>query len=157
VTTLERAATDMRVLARSVADSTRLDSDHSPVRQAQTRTELATLLSELSGAVKVYGELIETTGEATGDSSTAQLEQHLEAAQRHQDQLADLLHSDSVERTDSWPLRGELLAHVDRLRTELQPNRPPDRSDGTSPMRVIRMRRTRRAKRPTAKPKRPTA
>jgi uncharacterized membrane protein YgaE (UPF0421/DUF939 family) len=147
VTTLERAATDMRVLARSVADSTRLDSDHSPVRQAQTRTELATLLGELSGAVKVYGELIETTGEATGDSTAAQLEQHLEAAQRHQDQLADLLHSDSAERTDSWPLRGELLAHVDRLRTELQSSRPPDRSDSTGPQRVLRLRQPGRAKR----------
>src|SRR4029078_5749531 len=35
--TLERAATDVRVLARSVADSARLDSEHSPVRDAETR------------------------------------------------------------------------------------------------------------------------
>jgi uncharacterized membrane protein YgaE (UPF0421/DUF939 family) len=36
VDTLERAATDVRVLARSVADSARLDSEHSPVREAET-------------------------------------------------------------------------------------------------------------------------
>jgi uncharacterized membrane protein YgaE (UPF0421/DUF939 family) len=148
VTTLERAATDMRVLARSVADSTRIESEHSPVRQPQTRTELATLLGELSGAVRIYGELIEATDDPAPDTSTARLEQHLEAAQRHQDQLADLLHSSESpeERTDSWPLRGELLAHVDRLRTELQPSRPPDRGDSTGPMRVLRGPRSLRQK-----------
>jgi len=41
VDTLERAATDMRVLARSVADSARIDSEHSPVREADTRARLA--------------------------------------------------------------------------------------------------------------------
>src|SRR5580704_1720078 len=59
VDTLERAATDMRVLARSVVDSTRIDSDDSPVRDGQTRAMLAAVLGELSGAVREYGQYLE--------------------------------------------------------------------------------------------------
>ena len=59
VDTLERAATDMRVLARSVADSARIDSDHSPVREAETRARLAAVIAELSAAVRAYGQLLE--------------------------------------------------------------------------------------------------
>src|SRR5262249_13111447 len=59
VDTLERAATDMRVLARSVADSARIDSEDSPVREAQTRARLAAVIFELSAAVRAYGQLLE--------------------------------------------------------------------------------------------------
>jgi hypothetical protein len=65
---------------------------------------------------------------------------HLAAARRHQDQLAGLLRTIPDERSDGWSLRGELLAHVDRLRTELQPARPAagpaDRGDSARPTRV---------------------
>ena len=59
VDTLERAATDMRVLARSVVDSSRIDSEHSPVREAETRARLAAVLAELSAAVRAYGQILE--------------------------------------------------------------------------------------------------
>src|ERR1700722_6670079 len=52
------------------------------------------------------------------------LEDHLEEAHRQQDRLADVLATDPAERPDGWPLRGEILAHVDRLRSELEPRRP---------------------------------
>src|SRR5205807_7918710 len=51
--------TNIRVLARSVADSARLDSEHSPVKEADTRARLAAVLAELSAAVRAYGQLIE--------------------------------------------------------------------------------------------------
>ena len=49
----------MRVLARSVADSARIDSDHSPVREAETRALLAAEIAELSAAVRAYGQILE--------------------------------------------------------------------------------------------------
>ena len=132
VDTLERAATDMRVLARSVADSARIDSDHSPVREADTRARLAAVIAELSAAVRAYGQLLEADP-ASGEFSafaaepiTEALEDHLEEAQRQQDQLADLLSTDPAERPEGWQLRGEILAHVDRLRSELEPARLPE-------------------------------
>jgi uncharacterized membrane protein YgaE (UPF0421/DUF939 family) len=134
VDTLERAATDVRVLARSVADSARIDSDHSPVREADTRARLAAVIAELSAAVRAYGQLLEADPVSADFSAfaaepiTEALEDHLEEAQRQQDQLADLLSTDPAERPEGWQLRGEILAHVDRLRSELEPGRLPDMS-----------------------------
>ena len=124
VTTLERAATDMRVLARSVADSMRIDSEDSPVQEAETRARLAAVLTELSAAVRSFGQLIEadpTLTETMPEPIEAELTDHLAEAHRQQDRLADLLRTDPAERPEGWPLRGEILAHVDRLRSELQP------------------------------------
>src|SRR5580698_1898964 len=227
VDSLERAATDMRVLARSIADSARIESDDSPVRDPEARARLAAVLGELSAAVRAYGHLVETDGGAlaraglgveadagtevpagvsartglsarTGVSARAgggartgvsartgvgalagleartgmavrgalaraavrpktvapapepvdtapalELRQHLSEAHRRQDQLADALRTDPGERPDGWPLRGEILAHVDRLRNELDPER-----ERTQPMRTIRGRRQPRLRLP---------
>src|ERR1700677_462032 len=67
VDTLERAATDMRVLARSVVDSSRIDSDDSPVRDDQTRASLAALLGELAGTVTAYGQYLEAGAVAASE------------------------------------------------------------------------------------------
>jgi hypothetical protein len=175
VDSLERAATDMRVLARSVADSARIESDDSPVRDPEARARLAAVLGELSAAVRAYGELVEDDGavlanrvranRAAADQTWADrtrgnwtrahragavgpdpardaqrsivnLREHLSEAHRRQDQLADVLRTDPDDRPDGWPLRGEILAHVDRLRNELDPER-----ERTQPMRMIRKRR----------------
>ena len=146
VDTLERAATDMRVLARSVADSARIDSDHSPVREAETRARLAAVIAELSAAVRAYGQLLEAEPVSddfaafAAEPITEALEDHLEEAQRQQDQLADLLSTDPAERPEGWQLRGEILAHVDRLRSELEPGRLPDPATAKPPLRALRDR-----------------
>ena len=146
VDTLERAATDMRVLARSVADSARIDSEHSPVREAETRTRLAAVIAELSAAVRAYGQLLEADPVAPAFSSfaaepiTEVLEDHLEEAQRQQDQLADLLSTDPAERPEGWQLRGEILAHVDRLRSELEPGHLPEPVAAKPPLLALRER-----------------
>ena len=149
VDTLERAATDMRVLARSVADSARIDSEHTPVKEAETRARLAAVIAELSAAVRAYGQLLEADPVSADFSAfaaepiTEALEDHLEEAQRQQDQLADLLSTDPAERPEGWQLRGEILAHVDRLRSELEPGRLPDirvPARAKPPLRALRDR-----------------
>ncbi len=131
VDTLERAATDMRVLARSVADSAGIDSEHSPVREAETRARLAAVIAELSAAVRAYGQLLEaepvpgSLAEFAAEPITEVLEDHLEEAHRQQDELAGLLSTNPAEHPEGWQLRGEILAHVDRLRTELEPEHLP--------------------------------
>jgi uncharacterized membrane protein YgaE (UPF0421/DUF939 family) len=147
VDTLERAATDMRVLARSVADSARIDSEHSPVREADTRARLAAVLAELSAAVRAYGQLLEADpvsadfSDYAAEPITEALEDHLEEAHRQQDQLADLLSTDPAERPEGWQLRGEILAHVDRLRSELEPGPRPEPAQAKPPLRALRDRR----------------
>jgi len=146
VDTLERAATDMRVLARSVVDSARLDSDDSPTRDPETRARLAAVIAELAGAVRAFGQLIETdpepaeTADAPAEPIAAELEDHLEEAQRQQDRLADALRTDPAERPDGWPLRGEILSHVDRLRSELEAKPVPTQDRDRRPLRMRRAR-----------------
>jgi uncharacterized membrane protein YgaE (UPF0421/DUF939 family) len=154
VSTLERAATDIRMLARSVADSARIDSEHTPVKEAETRARLAAMLAELSAAVRAYGQLLEADPVSADFSSyaaepiTEALEDHLEEAERQQDQLADLLSTNPAGQPEGWQLRGEILAHVDRLRSELEPAHLPEPAQVkppllTPPLKALHERRER--------------
>jgi uncharacterized membrane protein YgaE (UPF0421/DUF939 family) len=152
VDTLERAATDLRVLARSIADSARLDSEDSPVKDPETRARLAAVIAELAAAVRAYGQFVETDPEPVepvepvdpaAEPLVGSLEDHLEEAQRQQDRLADVLRTDPAERPEGWPLRGEILAHVDRLRSELQPVSQARPGSTRTPLRLLRDRRFR--------------
>ena len=152
VDTLERAAIDLRVLARAVADSARLDSEDSPVKDPETRARLAAVITELAAGASAYGQLIEAGRPPAGSPQpqagpiAEQLEEHLEEAQRQQDRLADLLATDPAERPDGWPLRGEILAHLDRLRGELEPRRPLPPGPARRPPRMLHRRRRSRAR-----------
>ena len=134
------------MLARSVADSARIDDEHSPVREAETRARLAAVIAELSAAVRNYGQLFEaepvpgSLAEFAAEPITEALEDHLEEAQRQQDQLADLLSTDPAGRPEGWQLRGEILAHVDRLRSELEPAHLPHPAPPKPPLRALRER-----------------
>jgi hypothetical protein len=146
VDTLGRAATDLRVLARAVLDSARLESEDSPVKDPETRARLAAVINELAASVRAYGQLIETdpesldTPDAPAEPIADVLGDHLEEAQRQQDRLADVLAADPAKQPDGWPLRGEILAHLDRLRSELEPRRltPPDET--RRPLRMLHHR-----------------
>jgi uncharacterized membrane protein YgaE (UPF0421/DUF939 family) len=145
--TLERVATDLRMLARSVADSAGIDDEHSPVHEAATRARLAAVITELSAAVRAFGQLLEGDPVSRGFSAfaaepiTEMLEEHLEEARRQQDGLADLLSTDPAGRPEGWQLRGEIVAHVDRLRSELEPGHRPDATQVAPPLVALRDRR----------------
>jgi uncharacterized membrane protein YgaE (UPF0421/DUF939 family) len=115
--TLDRAASMMRVLARTIADSARIDSTSSPVRNERSRSRLAGVLRSLAAAIASYSDAIEA------GSASAAVTDHLAEAQRRQHGLAEALRDSDSART--WPLRGEILAQVDRLRRELEPSPVP--------------------------------
>jgi uncharacterized membrane protein YgaE (UPF0421/DUF939 family) len=146
VETLEHAATGLRILARAVADSARIDSEHSPVRESETRARLAAVLAELSAAVRAYGQLLDTDPPpaeslaAGAEPGTEALEDHLQEARRRQDQLADLLSTDPAQQPDGWQLRGEILAHVDRLRSVLEPGLLPEPAQAKPALLTLRDR-----------------
>ena len=120
VEALEHAALTLRGLARSVLDSAGIATKESPVRDHCTRVRLASVLAKLGEAIRTYGRLVQLT--PGGDESLeSELAAELEEAHGLQDELADLLKpriGDGGEPSE-WPLRGELLTHVDRLRTGL--------------------------------------
>lgn len=121
--TLEHAAITIRGLARSIADLARLGEDHSSMREPDERDRLAGVLGELSAAVRDYGRLA-TRHDAPGrEAAEADLDRHLDAARTQQDLLSLSLAANPAERPVGWPLRGELISHIDRMRNELAAGR----------------------------------
>jgi hypothetical protein len=119
--TLEHAALTVRLLARLLSDSARVAAEQvGPVRDEQTRLRLAAVLTELASAVRVYGHLAVEPDPARRDVSEADLHRHLGDAEARQDQLNELLSTDPAADPAGWPLRGELVSHLDRLRTEVK-------------------------------------
>jgi hypothetical protein len=136
--TLEHAALTLRTLARAMIDSSRIESEASPIQDSETRAWLGTVLGQLAEAVRTYGRMLQTppmtepgAGPRAGRAASPEDSEELEAelawqlaeAHHQQDRLADLLRP-SVDNSE-WPLRGEILAQVDRLRTGLQADTVP--------------------------------
>ncbi len=124
--TLEHATVTVRGLARSILDSAGIDSERSPVRDEQTRARLADVLGNLADAIRTYGRLVQLYP-SDSEQLTAELTRQLAAAHREQDELAAVLEPrvPAEGGSSEWPLRGEILTHVDRLRTGLRPEAVP--------------------------------
>jgi hypothetical protein len=118
--TLEHASITIRGLTRTLTDLYRLEKDHNPLRDEDMRRGLADVLAELAAAVLTFGRLARAHAPADRDQVRAELQRHLDAAREHQDRLSELLGTDPAQRPVGWPLRGEVIAHLDRLRLELQ-------------------------------------
>ena len=120
--TLEHATVTVRGLARSILDSAGIESDTSPVWDPQTRARLADVLRNLAEAIRTYGRLVQVFP-ADSEPLKSELERQLAAAHRMQDELAAVLEprTPAAGGSSEWPLRGEILTHVDRLRTGLRP------------------------------------
>src|SRR6202012_2838556 len=112
------------------------------------RLRLAAVLTELASAVRVYGHLTVEPDPAQRDVSEADLQRHLGDAEARQGQLNGLVGPDPAADPAGWPLRGELVSHLDRLRTEVKVG---IRSDGQL-RRFRRVRRSRRAGRLAGRP-----
>jgi hypothetical protein len=150
--TLEHTALTLRALARAMIDSSRIESEASPVQDSETRAWLGTVLGQIAEAVRTYGRLVQTpliaelgaslgTGQADSEADSEELEAELawqlSEAHHQQDQLADLLRP-SVDNSE-WPLRGEILVQVNRLRTGLQTDAVPRPVPGRR--RILRRQR----------------
>jgi hypothetical protein len=125
--TLEHAAITLRVFARSLVASTRLADEDNPLADPDVRRRMADVLWELSAAVRTYGSLVTEFDAPRHDLLESELERHLAAAHDDQDRLSELLGTDPVARPVGWPLRGELISHLDRFRTELEAGKPDSR------------------------------
>jgi uncharacterized membrane protein YgaE (UPF0421/DUF939 family) len=127
VENLEHSAITVRVLARSLADTTRLAGDDNPLNDPNVRRGLADTLRELSAAVRTYSSLATESDAHSHEVLKADLERHLAAARDEQDRLSELLAAAPAVRPVGWPLRGELISHLDRLRSELEAGTPGQR------------------------------
>lgn len=115
---LEHLWINIRVLARVIADSTRERDDPTFGRAAQEH--LVGMLEDLAAAMRVYGRVIRS--EVAGDTGPAdgELRRSLGRAEHHRDLLAEELLRMPAGDSGEWSLRGELLAHLDRLTDQLR-------------------------------------
>jgi uncharacterized membrane protein YgaE (UPF0421/DUF939 family) len=142
--TLEHSAVTVRVLARSLTDATRLAGDANPLNQPEVRRGVAGPLGQLSAAVRTFGDLATEVDPHRHDRLKSQLEEQLAAARDQQDRLSGLLAIPPAARPDGWPLRGELISHLDRLRSELDARTPGDGARRRNRSRRLRRLRGRR-------------
>jgi len=118
--TLEHAAITVRTFARSLADSARLEPGHSPMDDPDARDRLAGALADLAVAIRISGGLATVSAPSSQDHLEAELDRYLNAAKDQQDRLSELLRTDPVAQPVGWPLRGEMISHLDRLRGEVR-------------------------------------
>ena len=97
------------------------------MRDPEPRGRLAGVLRQLAAAVRVYGRLAATQEPGRQRELEAELEQDLAAAEEQQNQLSEVLRTDPAAKPVGWPLRGELVSHLDRLRKELLGDMPEGR------------------------------
>lgn len=74
----------------------------------------------LRPAVTNYVQLATTPSPAERQHAESGLREHLDKARYRQDRLSTVLAANPAGRPVGWPLRGELISHVDRLRSELE-------------------------------------
>jgi hypothetical protein len=140
---LEHSAITVRVLARSLTDTARLADDDNPLNDPDVRRGLAGTLRELSAAVRTYSNLATELDAHGHDVLNSELKRHLAAARDQQDRLSRLLETPPAARPVGWPLRGELVSHLDRLRSELDAGMPGGRRRRDRSRRTPRLNRQR--------------
>jgi uncharacterized membrane protein YgaE (UPF0421/DUF939 family) len=130
---LEHATVTIRGIARSLNDSAGLSDEVNPVRDLYAARPVADVLRELAAALRAYGRLARSKSVDRAALKT-DVDQHLAGAAEQQREVADVLKADPAAPSVGWPLRGELVTHLDRLRSELYPG-PPSRGRTGAPAR----------------------
>jgi uncharacterized membrane protein YgaE (UPF0421/DUF939 family) len=129
---LDHVTLTVRGIARSLNDSVGLRDQVNPVADAPAAEGIADLLRDLAVALRAFGHLARSKS-VDRDALKSTVDRHLAEAGEHRGEVDDALRSDPAPASSGWPLRGELLAHLDRLRAELHP--PPQRRD--RPVRAV--------------------
>jgi fusaric acid resistance family protein len=117
---LEHAALTIRFLTRTMIDGWQDPGDAGPVLGVQSRAQLAQVLGRLAVAIRTYGDLMQRL--PAGDRALeSTLCAELDEVRRQRDMLADLIEPRRVADCGSteWALCGEILRHLDRLRSGL--------------------------------------
>jgi uncharacterized membrane protein YgaE (UPF0421/DUF939 family) len=120
---LEHATLTIRGIARSLNDNAGVSEESNPVRDPHAAGRVADVLRELAAVLRAYGRLAHSRS-VDRDALKTDVDRHLAEAAEHQVAVADVLRTDPAATSVVWPLRGELVTHLDRLRNELRPAPP---------------------------------
>jgi uncharacterized membrane protein YccC len=117
LTSLEHSAILVRGLFRSLVG---LDTVTGQGPEPALRTALAGLLHETAGAIRAFGEQA-SASLAGPPANQAPLRRALGRAKARRNQVATAMAAGPRAHPDAWQVHGHLLANMDRLLTEIDP------------------------------------
>jgi hypothetical protein len=121
---LEHSGVQVRGITLDLADLAEA-VESSGQAEPELLIALGALLVELGGGVAAFGQLV--APEVAGPPREAvPLHIACEIARTHRDVLAELMLVDARTDLELWHIQGSLLANVDRLLREIDPERGPD-------------------------------
>jgi hypothetical protein len=115
---LEHSVILVRGICRSLVDLDTVTGGDGP--DPALRAALGGLLRELAGAVRTFGELAAASVPGP-PANQAPLERALARARAGRDQVASAMAAGPRQQPGGWQVHGHLLANVDRLLSELDP------------------------------------
>jgi uncharacterized membrane protein YgaE (UPF0421/DUF939 family) len=116
---LEHASVSVRGICRALADRAELSPGESPYADRDRRA-LSELLDDVAMAVECFGRLA-TEDVAGPTADDAALRRALTSAHRRRDSMGGVLVLDAAAEPGIWPLHGSLLADIDRVLREVDP------------------------------------
>ena len=119
MSTLEHSVILIRGLCRSLVDLDTVTGGRGP--DPELRAAIGQLLGEVAGAVRTFGGQAAAAASLSGPpSNPAPLLRALARARAGRDEVAKAM-AGGREEPGAWPVHGHLLANVDRLLSELDP------------------------------------
>jgi hypothetical protein len=118
MTTLEHSVILVRGICRSLVDLDTVTGGKGP--SPKLRVALAELLREVADAIRTFGQLVAASVPGP-PANQAPLLRALARARAGRDQLAAAMAAGPREEPGVWPVHGHLLANVDRLLSEIDP------------------------------------
>jgi Aromatic acid exporter family member 1 len=118
MTTLEHAVILVRGLCRSLVDLDTVTGGRGPA--PALRAAIGRLLEAVADAIRTFGEHLVASVPGP-PANQAPLQRSLSRARASRDDLAKAMTAAPREEPDAWPVHGHLLANVDRLLSELDP------------------------------------
>jgi hypothetical protein len=118
MTTLEHSVILVRGLCRSLVDLDTVTDGRGP--DPELSDALVRLLDEVAGAVRTFGEILAASVPGP-QANQAPLRRALARARAARDDVAKAMAAGPREAPGAWQVHGHLLANVDRLLSELDP------------------------------------
>ena len=118
MTTMEHSVILVRGICRSLVDLDTITGGRGP--GPELRDALGRLLGEVAGAVRTFGELVASSVPGP-PANQAPLLRALARARAGRDELAKAMAAGPREEPGAWQVHGHLLANIDRLLSELDP------------------------------------
>ncbi|MEU2234786.1 aromatic acid exporter family protein [Streptomyces vietnamensis] len=119
--TLEISAVVLRVLTRSLTDLAR-KRHGAPLVRPGTGLALRETLRHLADTLVSFADLVTSHSSARAETAEDRLGEELTAARTARDRAAALLQEEAAHDPERWQLYGALLAEIDRVLDELDPD-----------------------------------